>query len=412
MSDESILHLFEGYGIEIEYMIVDAETLNVRPITDELLRAVSGSFESEIELGEIAWSNELALHVVEFKTNGPSASLKGLGETFQGHIVRANELLTRFDAHLLPSGMHPWMDAARDFRLWPHEHNAVYETFDRIFGCGGHGWVNVQSTHLNLPFGNDLEFGKLHAAIRLVMPLIPGLAASTPIVDGQLTGFSDTRLNYYATNSARVPSVTGLVIPEPIFSVAEYREGLLPRIYRDLEPHDPDGVLRHEWVNARGSIARFDRMALEIRIVDVQECPAADIAVAAAISAAVRWHVEEAWCGSRQQRAWDQRELAAILKEAIKAGDEAVIDNRKLLDCFAYPEPGRASFGEVWQHIVETTLPAGELSPGSRAALEVILEQGCLARRITGAIEDDSLRNVYSRLADCLNSGTPFEPPH
>lgn len=412
MSDDSTLHLFEGYGIEIEYMIVDAETLNVRPITDKLLRAVSGSYEGEIELGEIAWSNELALHVVEFKTNGPSASLRGLGETFQEHIGRANDLLAQFDAHLLPSGMHPWMDPARDFRLWPHEYNAVYETFDRIFGCAGHGWVNMQSAHINLPFGNDLEFGKLHAAIRLVMPLIPGLAASTPVVDGRLTGFSDTRLNYYATNSARVPMVTGMVIPEPIFSIAEYREGLLPQIYRELEPHDPEGVLRHEWVNARGSIARFDRMALEIRIVDTQECPSADIAVAAAISAAVRWHVEEGWCGPKQQRGWDHRELAEILKEAIRGGDKGVIDNRKFLDCFGYPEVGRARFGEVWQHIVETTLPAGEQSHGSRAALGVILEQGCLARRITEAAGDDSLHGVYSRLATCLASGTPFTPSH
>ena len=53
MTERAPLGLFQGYGIEIEYMIVDAETLNVRPITDELLRAVSGSFESEIELGEI-----------------------------------------------------------------------------------------------------------------------------------------------------------------------------------------------------------------------------------------------------------------------------------------------------------------------------------------------------------------------
>jgi hypothetical protein len=32
-------------------------------------------------------------------------------------------------------------------------------------------------------------------------------------------------------------------------------------------------VLRHEWVNARGAIARFDRSAIEIRVLDVAECP-------------------------------------------------------------------------------------------------------------------------------------------
>ena len=32
------LGLFRGLGIEIEYMIVDAESLSIRPIADELLK--------------------------------------------------------------------------------------------------------------------------------------------------------------------------------------------------------------------------------------------------------------------------------------------------------------------------------------------------------------------------------------
>lgn len=409
MSAEATLHLFEGYGIEIEYMIVDAETLDVRPITDELMHAVVGSYESEIELGEIAWSNELALHVLEFKTNGPARTLTNLDGAFQANVGRANELLKQFGARLLPTGMHPWMNAEREFRLWPHEYNVVYETFDRIFDCAGHGWANVQSTHINLPFADDVEFGKLHAAVRLVLPLIPGLAASTPAVDGRLTGSLDSRLTYYATNSVRVPLVTGSVIPEAIFSIAEYRDGLLVRIYQALEPFDPDGVLRKEWVNARGSIARFDRMALEIRIVDVQECPAADVAVAAAISAAVRWHVEEAWCGSKAQRAWDHRELAEILWAGIKEGDRAIVDNAKFLRCFAFPETGRARLGDVWQHIDESTRIGDTLSTSSREALDVILDEGCLARRIVAVTEQDSLRGAYARLADCLGHGRPLD---
>jgi gamma-glutamyl:cysteine ligase YbdK (ATP-grasp superfamily) len=409
MSPDAFLHLFEGYGIEIEYMIVDAETLDVRPICDELIRSLVGSYESEVELGDIAWSNELALHVLELKTNGPAASLEGLTDAFQSNVTKANELLARLGARLLPSGMHPWMNAERDFRLWPHEHNVVYETFDRIFGCAGHGWANVQSTHINLPFADDREFGKLHAAIRLVLPLIPGLAASTPIVDGRATGFMDTRLSYYATNAKRVPSVTGAVIPEPIFSISEYRDGLLQRIYADLEPFDPDAVLRHEWVNARGSIARFDRMALEIRIVDVQECPAADLAVAAAISEAVRWQVEEAWRGSDAQRAWDHRALAEILCSAIRDGDRAVIDNHEFLRCFGYPEGRRARLAEVWQHLAEVTRVRDSMDLPVRSALDVIFARGCLARRIGAAVERDSVRGAYARLADCLSAGAPFE---
>ena len=42
MSDAArSLSLFEGFGIEIEYMIVDSATLNVRPLCDRLFTEVT-----------------------------------------------------------------------------------------------------------------------------------------------------------------------------------------------------------------------------------------------------------------------------------------------------------------------------------------------------------------------------------
>jgi hypothetical protein len=52
--EERILGLFEGFGIELEYMIVDAGTLDVRPIADRLIEAEYGSVRSEIERGSLA----------------------------------------------------------------------------------------------------------------------------------------------------------------------------------------------------------------------------------------------------------------------------------------------------------------------------------------------------------------------
>ncbi len=83
MSDEAPrLPLFAGVGVELEYMIVDAETLNVRPICDELIRAITGNYQSDVERGKFCWSNELVSHVVELKTNGPATSLSGLAAGF------------------------------------------------------------------------------------------------------------------------------------------------------------------------------------------------------------------------------------------------------------------------------------------------------------------------------------------
>ena len=50
------LHAITGYGIELEYMIVDRHTLAVMPIADALLQAVAGSQVSSVDRGNFGWS--------------------------------------------------------------------------------------------------------------------------------------------------------------------------------------------------------------------------------------------------------------------------------------------------------------------------------------------------------------------
>jgi len=403
------LRLFEGVGIELEYMIVDRSTLSVRPIADEVLKTLAGTYEMEVELGAVAWSNELALHVIELKTVRPARSLGRLAPTLHRHVRRMLEVLEPLGATLMPTAMHPWMDPHRELRLWPHEQDVVYQTFDRIFDCRGHGWANLQSVHVNLPFANDDEFGRLHAAVRLVLPILPALAASSPIADTRVTGLMDTRLNVYRHNADRVPSVVGHVVPEPVFSRLEYERQVLQRIYDDLAAHDPDGVLRHEWVNGRGCIARFDRMAIEIRVLDVQECPRADLAIAAAATALVRALVEERWCSYERQQGWSAEDLAAILVGAIRDADQMVVDNRAYLAAFGCGGQIRSA-RELWEQILEHT---GQAIPRRlREMLDGILQRGCLARRIRSALGDtptrERLEAVYGQLCRSLEADRLF----
>ncbi|MCH5375821.1 MAG: glutamate-cysteine ligase family protein, partial [Planctomycetes bacterium] len=249
MTRPPVFHLFERFGVELEYMIVDARSLDVLPITDRVLHAVAGEYLSEIELGAISWSNELALHVIELKTSDPIDRLDGLAEHFQEHVGRINEILQPLGGRLMPTAMHPWMDPHSEMKLWPHEFNRIYEAFNRVFDCRGHGWANLQSVHLNLPFADDDEFARLHAAIRLLLPIMPALAASSPVMDGRVTGCMDNRLDVYRNNAGRIPRVSGRVIPEPVFSRRAYHEEILQPLYRDIAPLDPDGTLQHEWLN-------------------------------------------------------------------------------------------------------------------------------------------------------------------
>ncbi len=93
MSDRRPLHLFEGFGIELEYMIVDRDTLDVAPIADRLLEAAAGNLSGDHEDGPIAWSNELVLHVIELKTNGPAPSLLPLPGAFNTSLAKMQRLL-------------------------------------------------------------------------------------------------------------------------------------------------------------------------------------------------------------------------------------------------------------------------------------------------------------------------------
>jgi len=405
-------HLFEGFGIELEYMIVRKETLDVLPVADELLRKVAGEYVNEIENGPLGWSNEFAMHVVELKTLGPRNTFNGLAGEFQDNIGRINDLLQSFGACLMPAAMHPWMDPAKESKLWPHSNREIYEAYDNIFTCQGHGWTNLQSVHLNLAFGNDTEFGRLHTAIRLILPLLPALAASSPIVEGKDSGLVDARLEYYRHNQRRVPSIAGAIIPEAVLSREAYEKQILQKIYEDIKPHDPKGILQFEWLNSRGAIARFDRNAIEIRLLDIQECPLADVAIATAIIGVLKALVNEKWSTLVTQASADEKELAAILLETMRSGEQTLIADQHYLGLLGFPSH-KTTAGELWDHLIKEALPDLEKThPAIGKALATILRQGPLARRLLKAIGSDysrpHLADCYRRLCACLAQGEQF----
>jgi glutamate---cysteine ligase / carboxylate-amine ligase len=406
-AEPSAFGLFEAYGVELEYMIVDSHTLDVRPIADRLIEAENGAIENEIERGAFAWSNELARHVVEIKTNGPARELAGLARGFASETARIDALLAPHGARLLPTAMHPWMDPAREFELWPHGDGEIYAAFDRIFDCRGHGWSNLQSAHLNLPFADDDQFGRLHAAARALLPLLPALAAASPFVDGRHLGMLDTRLDVYRHNARRVPSLTGAVVPEAVFTRADY-ETLLASLYADLAPLDADGTLQHEWVNGRGCIARFDRMALEIRVLDVQECPRADLAIAWAVSRALCALCDPDPAHQGRLRALVTAGLADLLERTAVQGERAAVDDADYLRALGLDGSPRSA-QEVWQALALRHLASDRERAEHGPAFEVVLEDGCLARRIVNRIGEkptrEALTELYRELGECLREG-------
>lgn len=405
--------LFEVWGIEIEYMLVDARTLDVRSIADAVLRQAAGADEwvEDVDDGELGWSNELVSHVLELKNARPAKALDTLVPAFTGAVKRLHRVLRSHGARLMPSGMHPWMDPRRETRLWPHDSGPIYRAYDALFDCRRHGWANLQSVHLNLPFADEGEFARLMAAVRLVLPLIPALAASSPVVEGRATGRLDNRLLTYRSNSSRVPAMTGAVVPEPVFDFAGYRQQVLAPITTQLRALDADPALfDQEWTNARGAIARFDRNAIEIRLIDAQECPLADLAICAAVGGAVRALTEERWAGLEDQQAWQTEPLARLLDRCVELGPRTKLD-ADYLALFGAAPAQVPTAGHLWSWLAERAFAGPK-----RLELHVerILREGTLAARILEALgpgfDRERLHEVYGRLCDCLLEDEAFAP--
>lgn len=375
--------LFEVLGIELEYMLVDLAGRSIRSDVATILQK-DGKTVDELHFDGTAWSNELVSHVLEIKSEPPAKTVADAYPFFRRDLEGLIKDLNQRGYTLMGTGMHPFMNP-REMKLWPGENGPIYQTFHRIFDCTGHGWSNLQSMHLNYPFKNDEEFGRLMAAIRVLLPLLPALSASSPICENKWTGFADYRLEVYRNNAARIPSISGDVIPEPVFEMERYQEEVLGRIYEDLEPYDAEGILREEWVNARGAIARFDRNAIEIRILDTQESLCMDMAIALVVTETLRALVEERWCSYESQRKCSQEILIHHFNQSIRYSGKADLEG-SYSALFGGLKKG--SMHSLWQNICEELYFSSH--HGLDNSVEFLLARGSFSRRIKSFLEKQS----------------------
>src|SRR5688500_17143445 len=152
------------------------------------------------------------------------------------------------------------------------------------------------------------------------------------------------------------------------------------------------------WVNSRGAIPRFDRGSIEIRIMDIQECPAADIATLTLVIETIKALAAGEFIGLEAQMKWKTEVLAQLLDLTTIKGHEAVIDNSEYLNIFGFPDT-KGTAGELWRHIQDRLLTSGN-SPLQKvnAELMVVLKKGTLAHRMVQAIGGDESKENISRV--------------
>ncbi len=403
-----IFKIFERFGIELEYAIVESQSLEIKSLADSLLIDSSGKTVNFLERDQLAWSNELVNHVIEIKNPIPSHELLGLDKLYQQEVSEINRRLKLLGCQLLSGSVHPWMNPNIETQLWNHEGSEIYSTYNKVFGCHGHGWSNLQSMHLNLSFSSDEEFWKLHSAIRVFLPLIPALTASSPVIDAQATGFRSNRLVHYLKNQKRIPSIIGLCIPEYVLSPQEYEEKILKPIYKDLTSLDPQGILQEEWVNSRGAIPKFERNLIEIRLADIQEAPRFDIALAWFIVKVLKTLVDEKWCEFSHVCSQKTSDLRIILDDCVRDAEMTNINDIHFLRCFGFSQPLLAK--ELLLSILEK-ISFESFEKEIYFTCQKVIESGTLSTRILNQLKMNSfdLNLVYNQLCDCLDKGDFFE---
>lgn len=239
------------------------------------------------------------------------------------------------------------------------------------------------------------------------MPLLPALCASSPILDKKVTKYLDARLWYYGENQKKIPSITGRVIPEQVFTEGDYNNLIYKEIAKDIAPFNKDNLLDPIWVNSRGAMARFDRGSIEIRVMDIQECPSVDIAIQYFVIESLRLLVGEKICSYQAQRNLETETLEEIFTETIYLGTEATVYDHWYYRLFDVD--GVCLVRDLIQKLLNT-IGSKPWTP----TIEAILRHGNLATRILsdlkGKPDNGSVQKTWKRLGDCLQTDTMFIP--
>jgi len=383
----------EVLGPEHEYSLVNKD-LKPLPISDKIIKEYCGKTVNFIELPNFTFGKEMQLHVMEIKANKPFRTPTEFEEIMQSAVATLNKIVQKHSAMLLGTGMHPLL-RLQDTALWPHYHKKIYQQYGKIFNLNQHGWLNIQSFHLNLPFKKESDAVQTHNQLVNLCAYLPAITASSPIFEGKEGPDVDNRLQFYKINQKEVPSVTGDVIPEYVSSLNQYRRDVIGRYSQDLAKAGADKtLLRREWVNSRGIIFRFDRCALEVRVMDEQECVKADVALACFVRAALRGLI--ASNGELLPHDILVKDLNTVIKDGLSAEVSSPHGKTAKQVCQFYLNLAKENSTEdekkyLW--LVEKRIGDGNLSE---------LIQSRVLRRSQKTDYREAVIDVYSTLIKCL----------
>lgn len=364
-------------GTEHEFSIND-QNFNPQPVSDQIIKKICGRVENEILFGDVKLGKELQKHVLEFIPRRPEHDLAPL-ERQLVHGIQKFTTIFHDTYRLLGLGMHPTLTLDKT-SVWDYDEGEYYEAYDRLFNIRQHGWLNIQALQINLSYTGERDMVDLYNHIRVLLPYLVAVTASSPVVEGRLTGNADNRLIFYQENQKETPCICNRIIPGQIEDLSGYH-AMQEEIFSELRARGA-GILCEEWVNSSGIIVRFSRKCLEIKALDEQECIRSDMAVCAFVRALLR-------CRQLPVTA-DHEHLISLLDDAIKNGTEVLhSDLEQMYAC-------------AWEHA----------TGDERVYIPVIrdrIENGSLAEQMRNRLEQgDDIVTIMGDMARCLQENHPF----
>jgi len=389
-----------AFGPEHEFSIVD-EQMKPLPIADKVIKAYCGKIVDFIYSKDFAFGKEFPLHQMEIKATKPFKSPQSFEETMQNAVTAVLQFLRKkYHAYLLGTGMHPLLDV-EDTSIWAHSRYDLIQKLERIFNLRYQGWLNTQSFQINFPYYNQIWAIALFNALTHLSSYLPAISASSPICGGVLSPNVDTRLPFFKKRTKELPSIVGDVIPDYITSFDEYRETVIDTISRDLVNAGVDyKMINAEWMNERGIVLRFSRCAIEVRIIDEQECIKSDVALSCFIRATVRGLIAE------NVKLHPHKSLIKDYNSVVKYGLEAAVEH-----------PFGRTAKEVCQHFFK--IAAEQADTNERKYLWIVrrrIEEGNLSglirKRVLAKAKKttfkEAVTSVYSQLAKALAENQPY----
>lgn len=368
---------------------------------DKVIKTFCGRITNFVKQPTFTFGKELQLHVMELKPNAPFTSPAAFDETMHAAVLTLAEFLERtFQARLLGMGMHPLLHLD-ETGIWPHLDRQIYDAYRTVFNLRRHGWLNIQSFQLNLPYHDEQSGIQIHNLLANICAYLPAISAASPVHEGQLGALVDNRMRFYKENQIEVPSVTGDVVPQYVHSFNAYQKDVIDRYSSDLARAGvPRRLWGREWVNSRGVIFRFDRRAIEIRVMDEQECIKSDVALSCFVRALLRGLLEE------DEALAPHETLVKDFNSSIAAGLEAETHHphgrtaREVCKYYMRIARTHASAEEKrYLSIVDRRINTGNLSDTVRNRLTT---------RAQRTDFKDAIITVYSQLLRSLEANQPY----